>query len=59
MTIPLVKTRPTVAGVIVASVAAVVTVGWPYRLGLLLAIVLGIAAAVATEHALARNGGEA
>ncbi len=57
MTIPLVKTRPTVAGVIAASVTAVATVGWPYRLGLLLAIVLGIAAAVATEHLLDKRGG--
>ncbi len=56
MTIPLVKTRPTVAGVIAASVVAVATVSWPYRLGLLLAIVLGIAAAVATEHLLDKRG---
>lgn len=59
MTIPLVKTRPTVAGVIIASVVAVVTVGWPYRLGLLLAIVLGIATAVATEYGVERVRGRA
>lgn len=59
MTIPLVKTRPTLAGVLVASVVAVATVGWPYRLGLLVAIVLGIAAAVATEHWLDKGGDKA
>ncbi len=52
MTIPLVKSRPTLAGVIVAAVIAVLTVGWPYRMGLLVATVAGIAAAVAAERAL-------
>ncbi|MCM0044241.1 MAG: AzlC family ABC transporter permease [Burkholderiaceae bacterium] len=55
MTIPLVKSRPTVAGVIVSGGVAVAAAGWPYRLGLLLAIVLGIATAVAVEQALAKR----
>lgn len=55
ITIPMVKNKPTIIGVVVASAVAVLTVGWPYRLGLLLAMVAGIAAAVLTEHALERE----
>lgn len=56
MTIPLVKSKPTVVGVIAASLVAVATVSWPYRLGLLAAIVCGIGAAVAAEKALNKQG---
>ena len=55
LTIPMVKNKPTIAGVIVASAVAVLTVSWPYRLGLLLAMVVCIAAAVLAEHALERE----
>lgn len=55
MTIPLVKGRPTLVGVAVAGIVAVATASWPYRLGLLAAIVLGIAAAVLAEHALEKR----
>lgn len=55
LTIPMVKNKPTIAGVIVASAVAVATVGWPYRLGLLVAMLAGIAAAVWAEHALERQ----
>lgn len=55
LTIPMVKNKPTIIGVIVASAVAVATVSWPYRLGLLLAMVAGITAAVLTEHALDRQ----
>ena len=43
-------------GVIAASLVAVATVSWPYRLGLLAAIVCGIGAAVAAEKALNKQG---
>jgi predicted branched-subunit amino acid permease len=55
LTIPMVKNKPTVIGVIVASIVAVAAVGWPYRLGLLLAMLAGIAAAVLTEQARERR----
>ena len=55
LTIPMVKNKPTVIGVIVASLVAVAAVGWPYRLGLLLAMVAGIAAAVLAEQVQARQ----
>jgi predicted branched-subunit amino acid permease len=56
LTIPMVKTRPTMIGVVVASAVAVVTVSWPYRLGLLAAMIAGIAAAVVTEQVLLARG---
>lgn len=52
ITIPLVRGRPTLAGVVVASVVSVLTAGWPYRSGLLAATVAGIAAAVMAERLL-------
>ena len=55
--IPLVKNRPTIVGVVVACTVAVVTVGWPYRLGLVGAILLGIVAAVLTEQRMAAQRG--
>jgi predicted branched-subunit amino acid permease len=48
--IPLVRNRPTIVGVVVACTVAVVTVQWPYRLGLVTAMLLGIVAAVFTEQ---------
>ncbi len=56
LTIPMVKNKPTIVGVIVASAVAVAAVGWPYRLGLLAAMVAGIAAAVLAERAMAKRG---
>ena len=52
----MVKTRPTIIGVVVASVVAVATVHWPYRLGLLAAMLIGIAAAVISEQAVSGEG---
>lgn len=52
ITIPLVRNRPTLAGVIVASLVSVLTSGWPYRTGLLMATVAGIAAAMGAERLL-------
>lgn len=55
--IPLVKNRPTMVGVAVACTVAVATVGWPYRLGLVVAMLLGIVAAVLTEQRAAMRRG--
>ena len=52
ITIPLVRGRPTLAGVIVASLVSVLTASWPYRSGLLVATVAGIAAAMGAERLL-------
>jgi predicted branched-subunit amino acid permease len=48
--IPLVKNKPTVVGVVVACTAAVATVQWPYRLGLVVAMLVGIVSAVMVEQ---------
>jgi hypothetical protein len=42
-------------GVVVASVVSIMSVGLPYRLGLLVAMVLGIAAAVAADRLIAQR----
>lgn len=55
--IPLVKNRPTIVGVAVACTVAVATVAWPYRLGLVIAMLLGIAAAVLTEQRMQTQQG--
>ncbi|MEO0316543.1 MAG: hypothetical protein RL404_220 [Pseudomonadota bacterium] len=54
ITIPLVRNRPTIVGVIVASVVAVAGVSLPYRLGLLAATVAGIGAAMLAENLMAK-----
>ncbi len=59
ITIPLVRSRPTLAGVIVASLISVLTAGWPYRTGLLVATVAGIAAAMGAERLLRKAGSAA
>lgn len=56
ITIPLVRGRPTLAGVIGAALISVLTAGWPYRTGLLVATVAGIAAAVGAERLLRKTG---
>jgi predicted branched-subunit amino acid permease len=52
--IPLVRNRPTIVGVVVACTVAVVTVQWPYRLGLVTAMLLGIVAAVFAEQLMVK-----
>lgn len=47
--IPLVINRAALVGVIVASIVAVGAAGLPYRLGLLLAVILGMAAAMSVD----------
>lgn len=50
ITIPLVINRAALASVVVASITAVLAAGFPYRLGLVLAIVLGVAAAMGMDY---------
>ena len=52
--IPLVRNRPTIVGVVVACTVAVATVQWPYRLGLVSAMLLGIVAAVFAEQLMVK-----
>jgi predicted branched-subunit amino acid permease len=56
LVVPLCAQRPTLAGVIVASGVAVVARGLPLRLGLLLAVIAGMAAALAVESMAAQRG---
>ena len=48
--VPLVQNRAAVGGILVASVVAVLTHAWPYKLGLLLAVVLGMGVAMFLEE---------
>ncbi len=50
MTIPLIVNLPTLAGVVVAGLISVAAVGIPYKLGLVVAIFGGIAAAVIADR---------
>ena len=49
LVVPLCAQRPALAGVVVASAVAVAARGLPLRLGLLLAVICGMAAALAVE----------
>jgi predicted branched-subunit amino acid permease len=53
--IPLTVNLAALAGVVVAGTVAVAAIGLPYRLGLLLAVILGMAAAMAVDTALDKN----
>ncbi|NVD99781.1 AzlC family ABC transporter permease [Massilia sp. BJB1822] len=55
ITVPMVASRPTLVGVLVAGVVAVAAAGLPYKLGLLAAVVVGMVAAMATEEMLANR----
>ncbi|MBA5689766.1 AzlC family ABC transporter permease [Rugamonas apoptosis] len=50
ITVPLVASRPALCGVLVAGVVAVLAAGLPYKLGLLAAVLLGMAAAMLVEE---------
>jgi len=52
--IPLVAGVPALCGVVVAGAVAVATFGMPYKLGLLVAVVAGMAAAMLVESAMTR-----
>lgn len=59
LTIPLIINLATLAGVMVASMVAVAAAGLPYRLGLIVAMLAGIAASVTVDRmstSLARQG---
>jgi predicted branched-subunit amino acid permease len=56
--IPLIVNAAALAGVAVASVVAVLAYGVPYRLGLLLAVLVGMAAAMAVDIAFERMRAE-
>jgi predicted branched-subunit amino acid permease len=60
ITVPLVASRPALAGVLVAGAVAVLGVGLPYKLGLLLAVLLGMGVSMFieewTEKKEARHG---
>jgi predicted branched-subunit amino acid permease len=53
--IPMVRTFPAISGVLVTTVLAILTVGLPMRLGLLLAVLAGVAVAVSGEVWQARR----
>jgi predicted branched-subunit amino acid permease len=59
MTLPLIAGKPALVGAVTAGVIAVVAAGLPLKLGLLVAVVAGIAAAMATEIMLERRAHEA
>lgn len=49
LVIPTLTDRPTVAAALSAGIVAVLTAGWPYKLGLVLAAVVGIVVGLLTE----------
>ncbi len=53
--IPMVRTFPAISGVLVTTVLAIVTVGMPMRLGLLIAVLAGVAVAFTGETLKARR----
>jgi predicted branched-subunit amino acid permease len=48
--VPMATKFPSVAGIAVAVVVSLLTVGWPMRLGLLVAVVSGVVVAMTAEH---------
>jgi len=54
MVLPMIVGGPTIVGVVVAGTVAVIASGFPLRLGLLVAVVAGVAAAMLAEVALER-----
>ncbi|MGB3428685.1 MAG: AzlC family ABC transporter permease [Burkholderiaceae bacterium] len=59
LTIPMINGRPAVIGAATAGVVAVLGAGLPLKLGLVAAVVIGIAAAMSAEVMLERLGGRA
>ncbi len=56
LTMPMINSRPALAGVAVAALVAVVAANLPLKLGVLAAVVAGTAVAMATEVAFDRAG---
>jgi 4-azaleucine resistance transporter AzlC len=50
MVVPLCRKRPNLAAALTAGLVAILTFGWPYRLGLMAAALTGIAAGVIVEN---------
>lgn len=59
MTIPMIAGKPALVGAVTAGVIAVAAAGLPLKLGLLLAVVAGIAAAMSAEIMLEKTGAKA
>lgn len=57
MTVPMIAGRPAIVGAVTAGVVAVLAAGLPLKLGLVVAVVCGIAAAMGAELRLERRGG--
>jgi predicted branched-subunit amino acid permease len=57
LTMPMLNSRPALAGAASAGLIAVAAAGFPLKLGLVAAVIVGIAVAMATEFALERAGG--
>lgn len=55
LTVPMVATRPALCGALVAGVTAVLAHALPYKLGLLAAVIVGMAAALLVEGQLERR----
>ena len=49
LVVPMLKDRPSAAAALVAGLVAMLTIGWPYKLGLMAAAVSGIAAGLLAE----------
>lgn len=58
ITIPSIINIAALAGVIVAGIVAVAAAGLPYRLGLLLAVIVGMTAAMLVDSVIDRDGKE-
>jgi predicted branched-subunit amino acid permease len=54
LTLPMINSRPALAGAVAAAAVAVLGAGLPLRLGLVAAVVVGVAVAMGTELALER-----
>jgi hypothetical protein len=55
MTLPMISGKPALIGAVTSGVIAVVAAGLPLKLGLLVAVVAGIAAAMSAEIMLERH----
>jgi 4-azaleucine resistance transporter AzlC len=53
--VPMVTSRPALSGVLVSGVVAVAAAGMPYKLGLLVAVLAGMAVAMAVENVLEKK----
>lgn len=54
LTVPMINSKSSLVGAVVAGLVAVTAAGFPLKLGLVVAVITGIAAAVAAEIALER-----